>query len=134
MIACVTDPLARLVIGAAIDVHREIGPGLLESAYQRCLAHELRLNGVAFQEQLAIPVCYKGLQLDCGYRADFVIEGRLVIELKTVDRFLPVHSAQVLTYLKLLGVRHGLLMNFHLPRLADGLKSILYDKTPDSSA
>ena len=119
------DPLVETVIGCAIDVHRAIGPGLLESAYECCLAHEFVLRGIGFTRQQPLPVTYKGLQLDCGYRIDFVIDRRLIVELKTTGRLLPIHHAQVLTYLKLLGVKQGLLINFNVPRLVDGLKSLL---------
>ena len=121
----VTSSLAETVIGCAIEVHRALGPGLLESAYDRCLAHELGLQGIDFVRQAPLPVAYKGVNLDCGYRIDFIIDGRLVVELKTVDRLLPIHQAQVLTYLKLLQIKQGLLINFNTPLLVAGLKSLL---------
>src|SRR6266700_8344667 len=98
------DPLTGKVIGAAIEVHRGLGPGLLESAYEECLCHELRLAGITFQRQVPLPVVYKGVHLDCGYRLDVVVEGRLVLELKTMERLLPIHEAQLLTYLRLAGI------------------------------
>jgi GxxExxY protein len=121
----IRDPLVEIVIACAIEVHRHLGPGLLESAYQRCLAHELKLRGVGFTVQERIPLVYKGLSLDCGYRVDLVIERRLVVELKMVDHILPVHTAQLLTYVRLLGAKQGLLLNFHAARLVDGLRSVV---------
>ena len=118
-------PLAKKVIGCAIEVHELVGPGLLESAYEECLAHELTLRGVRFVRGAPLPLVYKGVALDCSYRIDFLIERELLLELKAVERLLPIHDAQVITYLKLLGVGQGILMNFHAARLKDGLKSIL---------
>ena len=112
------------VIGAAIQVHRELGPGLLESAYQRALAHELRLRSVAFEEQMLCPIKYKDLVIDDAYRLDFLINGLVVVELKTVDALLEVHDAQVLTYLKFTGCRIGLLLNFRATVLARGLRRL----------
>ena len=120
-----TDPLVATVIGCAIEVHAALGPGLLESAYERCVSHEFSIRGLAVERQLPLPVNYKGLQLDCGYRVDFLVERRLVIELKTVDRVLPIHQAQILTYMKLLRAPQGLLMNFNVARMVDGIKSYL---------
>jgi GxxExxY protein len=121
----IADPLADQVIGCAIEVHRHLGPGLLESAYQRCLAHELGLQRLAFVAQHPLPLIYKGLPLECGYRLDFLVEQRLIVEIKMVDRLLPIHQAQVLTYLKLLRIRQALLINFHASQLRDGLKSVV---------
>jgi GxxExxY protein len=118
-------PLVEKVIGCAIEVHRTIGPGLLESAYDACLAHEFQLNGIAFRRDVAIPVIYKGMSLSCAYRADFVVESALLIELKSVERLQPIHQAQVLTYLRLLDLRQGLLMNFNVHKLVDGLRNLL---------
>ena len=118
-------PLVEKVIGCAIEVHRTIGPGLLESAYDACLTHEFQLNGIAFQRDVAIPVLYKGMSLSCAYRADFVVENALLIELKSVERLQPIHQAQVLTYLRLLNLRQGLLMNFNVHKLVDGLRNLL---------
>lgn len=128
MLTFVADPLAHAVIGSAIEVHQELGPGLLESAYQRCLAYELTLRGIPFVEQMPLPVLYKGLQVDCSFCIDFIVDGRLLLELKTAERILPIHRAQILTYLKLLNIRQGLLMNFNSPRLVDGVKSFLNDR------
>lgn len=113
--------LTGQIIGAAIEVHRALGPGLLESAYQACLARELSLRGIAFEREKPLPVEYKGLELDCGYRLDFLVEDRVVLELKAVDRLLPVHEAQLLTYLKLTGCRVGLLINFNVAVLKEGI-------------
>ena len=121
----VSDPLVQTVLGCAIEIHRAIGPGLLESAYESCLARELTLQGATFARQQDVPLRYKGVHLDCGYRVDFIVEGRLIVELKTVDRLLPIHHAQVLTYLKLLGIRQGLLINFNGTKLMDGVKSLV---------
>jgi len=120
-----TSELARTVIGLAIEVHRNLGPGLLESTYQRCLAHELKGTGLRFQAQVPVPVAYKDLAFDCGYRADMVVEGALLLELKSIERLLPIHVAQTLTYLKLSGLKQGLLINFNVGRLVDGLKSVV---------
>src|SRR5258706_6900629 len=95
------DPLTEKIIGLAIEVHRQLGPGLLESAYEECLGFELKQAAMAFGRQVPLPVVYKGNRLDCGYRLDVVVENRVILELKTVDRFLPLHDAQMLTYLKL---------------------------------
>ena len=120
------DPLTGKVIGAAIEVHRGLGPGLLESAYEECLCHELRLAGITFQRQVPLPVVYKGVHLDCGYRLDVVVEGRLILELKTMERLLPIHEAQLLTYLRLAGIHTGLLLNFNVPVLRDGIKRMVF--------
>ena len=109
------------IIGAAIEVHRALGPGLLESAYQLCLAQECRLQKLSFEEQTALKLNYKGIELDGGYRIDFVFDKRVVVELKAVEEVLPVHEAQLLTYLKLIGIRVGLLINFNKPVLKDGI-------------
>jgi GxxExxY protein len=110
------------VIGAAIEVHRALGPGLLESAYEECLCYELGLAGLDFQRQVHLPLKYKGITLDCGYRLDVVVSDELVVELKTVESILPIHEAQLLTYLRLGGMRTGLLINFNVPMLKNGIK------------
>jgi GxxExxY protein len=115
------EELTEQVIGAAIEVHRELGPGLLESAYEECLCHELHLRNIPFARQVAVPVKYKGISLDCGHRLDLVVDDSVVIELKCVDRVLPIHGAQLLTYLKLTGKRVGLILNFHVPVLKEGI-------------
>ena len=116
------DPLTRAVIGAGIEVHRALGPGLLESAYESCLGIELQARGIAHQAQVELPVVYRGHTVGCTYRLDLVIENRLIVELKAVERVLPIHKAQVLTYLRLSGKRTGLLMNFNVPCLKDGIE------------
>jgi len=112
------------IIGACIEVHRHLGPGLLESTYQRCLAHELSLRNIPFTEQVQLPVRYKGIHLGCGYRMDFVVTNRILVELKAVEGLLPIHTAQVLTYLKLTGLPVGLLVNFNVPVLKHGLRRL----------
>jgi len=117
--------LTERIIGAAIEVHRAIGPGLLESAYEECLAHELRLQGLHFERQAPLPVAYKGTTIDCGYRLDFLVENTVVVELKAVDNFHPIYMAQLLTYMKLGNWPVGLLINFNVPCLKDGLKRLV---------
>jgi GxxExxY protein len=112
------------VIGAAIEVHKALGPGLLESAYEECLCHELKLNGIEFKRQHPLPVEYKGVNLDCGYRIDIFVEERLVLELKAVERVSDLHRAQLMTYLKLLECPLGLLINFNSKVLKDGVNRI----------
>ena len=118
------DPRTGAVIGRAIEVHRALGPGLLESAYEECLCHELRLAGIAYRRQVPLPVVYKDVRLECGYRMDLVADG-VVIEIKTVERLLPIHDAQMLTYLRLSGLHTGLLMNFNVPVLKDGIRRLV---------
>ncbi len=119
------DPLTQQVIGAAIEVHRVLGPGLLESAYEECLCFELSLRGISFHRQVPLPVVYKGVTLECGYRMDLVVPERLVIEIKTVDKILSVHEAQLLTYLRLSGIKTGLLINFHTAVIKDGIRRMV---------
>jgi GxxExxY protein len=116
------DPLTEQVIGCAIEVHRALGPGLLEAVYEECLCHELHENGLGFQRQIPVPVTYKAVNLETGFRADLVIEKELLIEIKAVERLLPVHQAQVLTCLKLSGIPKGLLLNFNTRVLKDGIR------------
>lgn len=110
------------IIGAAIEVHRTLGPGLLESAYEECLAHELTLQGLKFRRQVPLTVHFKEIRLDCAYRLDFLVENQVVLELKAVERILPVHEAQLLTYLRLARVKWGLLLNFHASVLKSGIR------------
>jgi len=117
--------LSHRIIGCAIEVHRTLGPGLLESTYEQCLAHELKLHEVPFLLQNPLPVNYKGLRLDCGYRVDILVENQIILELKSVDHLLAIHDAQLLTYMKLADVRQGFLINFNVTRLKDGLKSFV---------
>ena len=119
------DELSHQVIGCALEVHQELGPGLLESTYECCLAHELELAGTPFQVQAPMPVKYKGVSLDCGYRVDVLAGEKLIVELKAVDALAPIHEAQLLTYMKLAGIRTGLLLNFNVKRLKDGIKRMV---------
>jgi GxxExxY protein len=121
------DQISRRIIGAAIEVHRHLGPGLLESAYQTCLAFELKELGLKLEDQKPLPVVYKQVKLDCGYRIDLVVEDEIIVEIKAIEKLLPIHEAQVLSYLRLAKKRVGLLMNFHVPVLKDGLKRIVND-------
>jgi len=117
--------LSNRVIGCAIEVHKELGPGLLESTYEQCLAHELSLNGIGFKTQQPLPVTYKGLCLDCGYRVDILVEDQIIVELKSVDQLKPIHEAQLLTYMKLANIKQGFVINFNTQRLKQGLKSFV---------
>ncbi len=117
----IQEQLTEQIIGAAIEVHRELGPGLLESAYEECLCHELHLRGMKFQRQMDLPIAYKGLKLDCGYRLDIVVEDSVLIELKSIEQILPIHQAQLLTYLHLSGKKVGLLINFSVSVLKNGI-------------
>ena len=114
--------MSGLVIGCAIEVHKILGPGLLESAYEECLCYELANHGVGLDRQKPLPVLYKGNRIDCGYRLDLVVEGQLILELKACRNLEPIHEAQLLTYLKLTGIKTGLLINFNVPILKDGIK------------
>jgi len=118
-------PLAHAVIGCAIDVHRELGPGLLESAYAHCLAYEFSRRGIPFLREYSLPIRYQDTRVDCGYRVDFLIGDSLLVEVKSVDALSGIHQAQVLTYLKLSGIQHGLLINFNARLVRDGIKSFL---------
>ena len=117
--------ITGIVIGAAIEVHRTVGPGLLESAYEECLCRELELRNVLFERQKVLPFEYKGIQMDCGYRMDLVVRDTLVVELKAVDVLAPIHEAQLLTYLRLSGIKTGLLINFNVPILKDGIRRLV---------
>jgi GxxExxY protein len=113
------------IIGAAIEVHKYLGPGLLESAYEECLCCELDLRGIKFQRQVPLPLNYKGLKLDCGYRMDLLVEDKVVVELKTVEAIAPIHEAQMLTYLKLRDIRLGLIINFNVRLLVEGVRRLV---------
>src|SRR5262249_10889682 len=113
------------VIGAAIEVHRILGPGLLESVYEKCLCYEFGLRGIEYQRQVELPVVYKGAPLDCKFCMDIILPGRLIIELKAVEKLLPIHEAQLLTYMRLGDLRLGLLLNFNVPLLKDGIKRLI---------
>jgi GxxExxY protein len=112
------------VIGAAIEVHKILGPGLLESTYEECLCRELELRKIPYERQKELPIEYKGLKLDCGYRLDILVANRLILELKACESLQPIHEAQLLTYLKLTGIKLGLLINFNVPMLKQGIKRI----------
>jgi GxxExxY protein len=113
------------IIGAAVEVHRILGPGLLESTYEECLAYELSGRGLDVQRQIEVPVCYKGKQLSAGYRIDLKVNNEVIVELKSVDKLEAIHQAQLLTYLKLTGLRYGLLMNFNVPVMKNGIRRLL---------
>jgi|SRR5215475_823715 len=110
------------IIGAAVDVHQHLGPGQLESAYEECLCRELGLRGVLFERQKPLPLAYKGIVLECGYRLDLVVESRIIVEIKSVETLSPIYEAQLLIYIKLARMKVGLLMNFNVPILKDGIK------------
>jgi GxxExxY protein len=118
--------LTHEIIGAAIAFHRELGPGLLEAVYEECLCHELSLRGLVFDKQKPIPVIYRGTKLDCGYRADIVVSGRVIVEIKAVANVAPIHEAVMLTYLRLSGCKIGLLINFHSTVLKDGVRRFVW--------
>ncbi|QQS43000.1 MAG: GxxExxY protein [Acidobacteriota bacterium] len=118
--------LSGKVIGAAIRVHSELGPGLLESSYQECLHYELTDSGLYVEKEKGLPLTYREINLECGYRVDLFVENRLIIEVKAVERMNDVHLAQVLTYLKLSGCHVGLLLNFHCARMKDGIRRVIY--------
>ena len=125
MVSFQFDPTVDRIIGAAIEVHRELGPGLLESAYKTCLAYELTQRRLGVLREAPVPVVYRGQRIDCGYRIDLLVEGDVIIEVKSVDTLLPIHTAQVLTYLRLTGARRALLLNFNGVTLKEGLRSYL---------
>ena len=127
------DEITRRIIGAAIEVHRHLGPGLLESAYESCLVFELKQLGFAVEQQKPLPVTYKGMVLDCGYRLDLVVEDQVIIELKAVEQLTAIFEAQLLSYLRLTGKKVGLLINFHVPVLKNGIKRIV-NEFPDDKA
>ncbi len=116
------DELSHAIIGAAIEVHKHLGPGLLESAYEECLCRELSLRSIRFERQVQLPIEYKGVKLDCGYRLDLVVENLVIVEIKAVEKIEPVHEAQLLTYLRLRGLWLGLLINFNVPHLKEGVR------------
>jgi GxxExxY protein len=120
------DELSNRVIGCSIEVHRILGPGLLESTYEQCLAREMQLRGISFLLQRPLPVEYKGLRLDCGYRVDVLVENQLIVELKAVQEVSGVHQAQILSYMKLAGIRTGLLINFNVCVLKDGIQRFVF--------
>ena len=119
------DRLSKEIIGAAIEVHRHLGPGMLESAYEKCLCKELEIRNIEFEKQKPLAVVYKGITLDCGYKLDVVVEGKVILELKFVNKFESIHDAQLLTYLKIADLKLGILINFNVPVLKDGIKRIV---------
>jgi GxxExxY protein len=119
------DTLTEQIIGAAIRVHRELGPGLLESAYETCLCYELSLNGLQIEKQKVIPISYRGIKLDAGYRLDLIVENQVIVEIKAVSKLLPVHEAQLLSYLKQVGGGRALLINFNVKLLKHGLRRLI---------
>jgi GxxExxY protein len=119
------DKLSSLVIGCAIEVHKSLGPGLLESTYEQCLAYEMNTLRIPIKLQHPLPVQYKGIRLDCGYRIDMLVDNRIIVELKSVDNILPIHQAQLLTYMKLSNIRIGLLMNFNVIYMKTGIKRMV---------
>jgi GxxExxY protein len=126
------DQISRRIIGAAIEVHRPLGPGLLESAYETCLAYELKQLGFRIEQQKPLPVVYKDVKLDCGYRLDIVVEDAIILEVKAIEQLAPIHDAQLLSYLRISGLKVGLLINFHVRVLKNGLKRIV-NEFPDSA-
>lgn len=121
--------ITEQILGAAIAVHRALGPGLLESTYEACLTYELLERQLRIERQTALPVIYRGVRIDCGYRLDLVVEGTVVVEIKAVERLLPVHEAQILTYLKLSGLPVGLILNFNVPMMRDGIRRFVHDRS-----
>ena len=119
--------ITEKIIGAAIEVHKALGPGLLESAYEECLCYELKQAGLFIERQVPLPVVYKEVLLDCGYRLDVIVENSVIVELKTVEALKPIHEAQLLTYLKMTNKHIGLLINFNVPALKDGIKRIVHN-------
>ncbi len=118
--------LSGQIIGAAIEVHKALGPGLLESAYEKCLCHELKLRGLWFESQKSLPLVFKGKKLDCGYKLDVVVKNTIILELKSCEKIEPIHKAQLLTYLKLSGLKLGLLLNFNVPVMRDGIVRMVH--------
>ncbi len=123
--------ITEKIIGSAIEVHRALGPGLLESSYEESLAKEFEIRGINYERQKPLPIVYKDLKLECGYRLDFLVENQIIIELKSVDEINPIFVAQVLTYLRLLDKQVGLLINFNVPVLKDGIKRIVNNYKPE---
>ena len=121
----IKDPLTHEIIGAGIEVHRNLGPGMLESVYEECLCYELAQRSVGFQRQPGLPVIYKGIQLEIGFRPDLIVENLVIVELKCVEKFTSVHDAQVLTYLRLANIKTGLLMNFQSQPLINGIRRLV---------
>ncbi len=119
------DELSKRVIGCAIDVHKNLGPGLLESTYEQCLAHELKCAKIPFRLQYPLPVNHNGVKIDCGYRVDLLVDNQVIVELKSVEKILPIYQAQLLTYMKLAGIKIGLIMNFNVRFMKNGIKRMV---------
>ncbi len=117
--------LGKEILGAAIEVHRQLGPGLLESSYEACLEYELKLRGIQTRRQAVLPICYKGLQLDEGYRLDLLVDGQIVLELKAVEKMNDIHMAQIITYLRLSQCKLGYLLNFNVAKMKDGIRRVV---------
>jgi GxxExxY protein len=126
--------LTHAIIGAAIEIHRSLGPGLLEAVYEECLARELTLRSVSFERQKPIPLVYKDLKLECGYRLDFLVSRRIVVEIKSIEAIAPIHESVMLTYLRLSGSHLGLLINFNVPVLKDGIKRYVWHYQENDNA
>lgn len=126
----VDDAITKSIIGAALKVHRALGPGLLESAYQHCLAHELSVHGFEVRREVPVPVRYDGIQLECGYRIDILVNNQVIVEVKAAEAIAPIHTAQLLTYLRLANVPRGLILNFHVQLLRDGIRRCVLSRTP----
>jgi GxxExxY protein len=124
------DPLTQRIIGSAIEVHRSLGPGLLESIYEECLCVELNAANIRYRRQVPLPVTYKGIALDCSFRVDVVVEEQVIVEVKSVENLLPIHQAQLLTYMKLSGIGRGLVLNFHTAVLKDGIRRMTLAREP----
>lgn len=124
------EKVAQQIVDAAIKVHRALGPGLLESAYQACMAYELRKRGLRTECEVQLPVVYDGVQIDVGYRIDMLVEDSVIVENKVVEKLLPVHQAQLLSYLKLRGCHLGFLLNWNVPLMKQGIKRMVYDALP----
>jgi GxxExxY protein len=126
--------LTHAIIGAAIEIHRTLGPGLLEAVYEECLAREFTLRSIAFERQKPIPLVYKDLKLECGYRLDFLVSGRIVVEIKSIEAVAPIHESVMLTYLRLSGSQLGLLINFNVPVLKDGIRRYVWHYQENDNA
>lgn len=126
--------LTGVVLGAAIEVHRWLGPGLLESSYQACLCHELEERGLPFRRQVSLPLVYKGVRIDCGYRIDLIVSDSLIVEIKAVEQLIPIHDAQLLTYLRLTGIQLGLLINFNQRTLMSGVRRLALTSPPSATS
>ena len=121
----VENNISSKIIGACIEVHKQLGPGLLESSYEHCLAYELKLLGLDVKQQVALPIVYKEVKLDAGYRIDLIVENKIIVEIKSVEDLAPIHTAQILTYLKLKDLKLGLLINFNSVKVVDGIKRVI---------